>query len=314
VAQRPTYFPDLQFKPGADLMQVFWCPQIQHERYSNPEPMVLWRDLSDIKEPLVDIPPARFPTPAEKEEEEQARILEADLEWLKSFETSPDSERQFMAFFKRIIPHSSLTHIPPWFLEMPVGTDEDFENVRNAARRLVAEFGRPEFIPKFACEAFIPHLCRFSPERVVEYPQELTEEDEAQLKSLPIPTPTFETEMMTSDFKLTFYYRQLSAAYGTKLQGHVVWSQGPEEVRCSEGHLMEHLLTIASSEWDGANWPRWQPIGERELYERLSSEGQYEAARALHSPMGVTLGDMASKHVFVCRKCSDWPIKPIIQD
>jgi hypothetical protein len=102
-------------------------------------------------------------------------------------------------------------------------------------------------------------------------------------------------------------------ADGTKLLGYVHWSQDPEEPRCERGHVMEHLLTIASAEWDGASWRRWRPVEEQDLYERLWAARDPDAESLVY-PTGLMLGDVASKYVFVCRQCPDYPVRSIIQD
>lgn len=105
--------------------------------------------------------------------------------------------------------------------------------------------------------------------------------------------------------------RQLTIAPGTKLQGYVDWSQSPQKLRCDEGHSMEHLLTIAS--WEPV-WPRWRPVEEGNLYHQLWTAELFDEANTLSQPHGMMLGEAASKHIFICRRCADWPITSIIRD
>ena len=269
--------------------------------------MLYWRRSSSIRRTLANIPRPRLPTAADESEERRQSALEHDLEWLVLFETHPAYMRQMTRHSGRMVWTSSGTRIPRAFMDMPMRTDEEFEAARKAAARLVDAFKAEIRIPTYAEANYLPLPCRLFPERVVEYPQELTE---SQRRRLEIPRKGGGVD----ESPLDVYDRELSAADGTKLLGHVRWSQAPEQPRCPKGHPMSHVLTIASAEWDGANWPRWRPLEEQRLYESLQASGDSRAFSALHTPTGLMLGDMASKHVFLCRECEDWPVKSIIQD
>ena len=65
---------------------------------------------------------------------------------------------------------------------------------------------------------------------------------------------------------------------------------------------MDHLLTIASWEWDGASYQRWRP-----------EEEHYEAGGLGIEDAGLMLGDAGSIYLFVCRTCPDWPVAQVFQ-
>lgn len=103
-------------------------------------------------------------------------------------------------------------------------------------------------------------------------------------------------------------YQYLSSvAPGTKVGGHVSWIQDPSVPTCDRGHGMEHLLTIASVEFDGGSWPRWCAI-EDDVW-----GGPYEARMAVQGAANIMLGDMGSQYVFVCKECPDYPIATVAQ-
>lgn len=103
-------------------------------------------------------------------------------------------------------------------------------------------------------------------------------------------------------------YQYLSSvAPGTKVGGHVSWIQDPAVPACARGHAMQHLLTIASMEFDGGSWPRWCAI-EDDVW-----GGPYEARMAVQGAANIMLGDMGSQYVFVCRQCPEYPIETVAQ-
>jgi hypothetical protein len=67
---------------------------------------------------------------------------------------------------------------------------------------------------------------------------------------------------------------------------------------------MEHHVTIASTEWDGAWFNRWKPI----------EEGSPESAAVGHcNDAGLMIGDAGSLYVFVCRNHTEWPTAQVMQ-
>ncbi len=103
------------------------------------------------------------------------------------------------------------------------------------------------------------------------------------------------------------YEHHFSVAQGTKVGGHVKWIQSASRPECTCGRPMDHLVTVASAEWDGA-WERWLPMDERHVRE-LSRDQQ----RALQCAADLMLGDMGNYHVFICRACPSWPTWPVFQ-
>jgi hypothetical protein len=202
--------------------------------------------------------------------------------------------------------------LPKWFLDMPVQTDAQFEELCKAARRVVEEIERQQQVPDYADDSLFPWPCRLFPERVTEYPRELSEEERERLDAALALVQSSTGEPWELNERRELYRSELSVADGTKLQGHVRWVQRPEGPRCHDGHPMEHLLTIASAEWDGRNWRRWRAQEEQELYGRLWSAEDPEAEN-LHRPAGLMLGDVGKVYLFICRRCEGWPIKSILQ-
>jgi hypothetical protein len=128
---------------------------------------------------------------------------------------------------------------------------------------------------------------------------------------------------------ITYQY-QFSTAPGTKVGGHVQWHQEPEVPRCPKGHAMEHLLTIAAWEFDGASWWHWMPDEERAakvgsgmttkrlasgaVIQRYVSNGQEPRVRAAQEPSwGVDSLADGSLYVFRCPVCNDHPIESVYQ-
>ncbi|MFE7234687.1 hypothetical protein ACWCRF_27520 [Streptomyces sp. NPDC002405] len=97
------------------------------------------------------------------------------------------------------------------------------------------------------------------------------------------------------------YYRyHLADAPGIKLGGYPGWTQEPCWPDCETcGGCMEHLLTIASWEFDGESWRTWLPVEDR------TDSGWTEAA---DNPAGLCLGDAGGVYIFECRTCPDRPI------
>ena len=52
---RADEFPEIEFYPGMDLLQVLWCPQDHHD-VSVAKPFIFWRNTAHINETLESIP------------------------------------------------------------------------------------------------------------------------------------------------------------------------------------------------------------------------------------------------------------------
>jgi hypothetical protein len=70
---------------------------------------------------------------------------------------------------------------------------------------------------------------------------------------------------------------------------------------------MEHLLTVASLEFDGT-WQRWLPEEDRSVWSR-----PYGERRLVQSAAGLTFGDAGDYYVFACPRCPERPITAVLQ-
>jgi hypothetical protein len=103
---------------------------------------------------------------------------------------------------------------------------------------------------------FIPKPCSVSPEQTIDYPAwwELTE----QLRQ------RIEAWQQTSGW---IYASHLGAAPGTKVGGWPDWIQDPEWPPSPCGHDLDHLLTVASWEYDIESRRPWLPPGQGSDFE-----------------------------------------------
>jgi hypothetical protein len=169
--------------------------------------------------------------------------------------------------------------------------------------------------PQEAYYEYVPVPSRVLPERVIEFPyvSDLAED----IKQL---IYEWEDRNLGPDAMHQYEYEaHLSVACGTKVGGYIRWIQFPWEPFCECGRRMEHLLTIASTEWDGLIDQRWTPVEE---YEKLGSfshrsedvdEEKIIVWGALREPTGLCLGDLGDMKLFICRHCGKWPILPYIE-
>ena len=153
---------------------------------------------------------------------------------------------------------------------------------------------------------YIPNECGIYPERVQEYPhvdelpeglQKKIREDRRLVGAVGewLDAPDDESAPVTS------YSYFLSVADGTKVGGHVNWIQVPESSRCPKcSRWTEHLLTIASWEWDGGTFHRWKPLEDCPEGGATSSEGGDDH--------GMMFGDAGAIYIGVCRKCDGFPV------
>ena len=91
-----------------------------------------------------------------------------------------------------------------------------------------------------------------------------------------------------------FYERELSAAPGTKVGGYPRWLGPPNPPSCDTCKRgMDYLLTIDSDE-----------LGREQSWAARST------AELRHpNPAGLALPEPGNLHVYVCRRCDDWPVK-----
>lgn len=155
--------------------------------------------------------------------------------------------------------------------------------------------------PTTMLDGYAPGSCSLHPERVVEYPgiEDLPEDIRAQVDALRGTDECGRREP-------TYQWR-LSTAPGSKVGGHPHWFQEPEWPTCSDGHRMEHLLTVSDHEFDGGTWHRWLPVEESGTW-----DGPTDRRLRIQAPADLRLG-MASIYVFLCQVCPDGPIETVYQ-
>jgi hypothetical protein len=203
--------PLVLMRPGADVVQVAWCPTIHDDDLGyGTRPLVWWRDSSIFADVLAVPPPV-------------------DLEL--------------------------------------------------AGARLV------------------PRVCRVTPEEVTEYPSPYDlPDEEADLTEVWSESP---------ESNGLWYDRNLSAAPGSKVGGWPAWIDLAEWPMCAQGHRMDHLLTVASVEYDSASGLTWRPV---ELADPRAADSQ-----EFRRPTGLSIGDAGDMRLFVCRQCEDWPTASVLQ-
>ncbi len=137
----------------------------------------------------------------------------------------------------------------------------------------------------------VPAPCAVHPERVTEYPswdlpEDLADEWQDDFRRLQEAIPL----LSFSDF---------AEAPGIKLGGYPAWFTGEGWVDCEGcGRRMDHLLTVASWECDGASWRIWLPLEDRDE----------DGGRAVPvDPTGLDVGSVGSVYLFECRACPDRP-------
>ena len=161
---------------------------------------------------------------------------------------------------------------------------------RTSATALGAELAvAPPSDPDTTIDGFIPKPCSVSPERTIDYPAwwELTDDLRQRI------------EAWEQGSGWT-YASHLGAAPGTKAGGWPQWVQDPEWPTCPRGHAMDHLLTVASWEYDAESRRTWLPPGQPEGHEGMDD-------------IGVTLGDAGDVYVFTCVACDDRPSASVLQ-
>ncbi|WP_331769827.1 DUF1963 domain-containing protein (plasmid) [Embleya sp. NBC_00888] len=229
----------------------------------------------------------------------------ADEEWPVCPPGDPEGDPMVpvVQVFRRDVPQ----------LPFPVGTDvlqvlwcaceHDHYSPRAVVRwrnsQVIGAVAARPPVPAGAEADHVPQPCVVHPEEVVEYPS----------WDLPEPADSAIRPRVDALFEETGwrYHYHLSYAPGIKLGGYPGWTQEPGWPDCGTcGARMEHLLTVASWEWDGESWRTWLPVEERR-----SDDGpdfpRNEAAEAGHNPHGLMLGDAGGVYIFECRACPGRP-------
>lgn len=146
--------------------------------------------------------------------------------------------------------------------------------------------------PAEAEEEQVPSPCVVHPEWVTEYPSwDLPDELREALGD--------RFERLRKDTGWRYWYH-LADAPGIKVGGYPGWTQEPYWPECAScGGRMEHLLTVASWEYDGESRRTWVPVEDR-------IDG--EPDRAALDAAGLMLGDVGGVYIFECRACPDRPV------
>jgi hypothetical protein len=110
----------------------------------------------------------------------------------------------------------------------------------------------PRFDREMNARFYQPVPCLLNPEPVTEYPPYSHYPEYSDL-----PEPLRQRVERWDDLTAGLYTGVLSTAPGTKAGGHPDWIQEPDWPVCGCGRRMDHLLTIASDEWD--HRMRWIP-------------------------------------------------------
>lgn len=95
----------------------------------------------------------------------------------------------------------------------------------------------------------------------------------------------------------TFYEWECSTCPGNKVGGYPHFCQNRPLPKCKRGHLMEHLLTLTDYEYDAGTHYRWCPEQDKKSWKA-------EKVRGAPGFQGFGAGSL---HLFICRKCKEWP-------
>jgi hypothetical protein len=149
----------------------------------------------------------------------------------------------------------------------------------------------------------VPLPCVLHPERVLEYPHS------EQPYFSDLPDALEERVRRWQERHDWLYWAALSTAPGTKVGGWPRWIQSPQWPVCGCGRRMQHLLTIASDEFQPKG--RWVPVEDRDdpkiTGQRLLMD------RDCWAPHGLMLGDVGSLYLFTCTTCAERPLAGTMQ-
>ena len=167
---------------------------------------------------------------------------------------------------------------------------------------------------------YIPQPCIVYPERLTEYPSaaeffpdgchDLEEEEyPLALRSvLKVIERLAVGGWQAPDDCSELYERWLCVADGTKVGGYPAWVQDMEYPRCGCGAVMEHILSLASCEFDGVTWGRWLTIEDRPML-----LADFTKRRAVENAHRCHFGDVGKMYVFVCRKHREPHVRAFMQ-
>ncbi len=137
----------------------------------------------------------------------------------------------------------------------------------------------------FVLPGLVPVPCRVYPEQILEFP------DWHTLKVTPAREKLEAWKPPGGGDPVAYYSTHLSAAPGTKVGGYPRWLGEPAPPSCDTCKRgMDFVLTLDTDERREASW--------------VPKE---EAAGGSGNAPGLTLS--GNWHLFVCRRCPDWPAK-----
>ena len=138
-----------------------------------------------------------------------------------------------------------------------------------------------------ALPGLVPVPCRVFPERILEFP------DWHTLKVTPARAKVEAWAPPGGGDPVAYYADRLSAAPGTKVGGYPRWLNTPAPPSCDTCKRgMDFVLTVDADERRDATWVPKEEAGDGQA-----------------NPAGLTLG--GNWHLFVCRRCPDWPAKGV---
>lgn len=154
--------------------------------------------------------------------------------------------------------------------------------------------------PADAPKDYVPSPCVIHPEQVAEYPSwDLPEDLRDGLRG--------RFDQLEQETGWLYWYH-LADAPGIKLGGYPGWTQEPVWPDCAAcGRRMDHLLTVASWEYDGESWRTWLPVEDRGVVDGQETH-RWEEGLAAHAAAGLMLGDAGGVYIFECQSCPDRPI------
>jgi hypothetical protein len=283
--------------------------------------IALFPDLAGLAERTVRLHPRRGPEPAVNASKLGGRFLWpageewpvcTEPEWRREGDDSPPHEHLFVPVLQLRRDDFPELHFPGdadlfQLLWCPNDHEITLSPVCRVFWRKEAEVTDPLIwmsAPAPVEEEYLPRPCCLHPERVTEYPGpgELPDDLAEVIRRWEVDCGQEAT-----------YELELSVAPGTKLGGYVDWIQGAGIPHCECGHPMEHLLTVASSEFSGGGWQRWCPMEDVQttgmsLDELQAGHAWLDELKEIDRSTGIMLSDMGSLYVFICRGCPDWPI------
>ncbi|HEU5375660.1 MAG TPA: hypothetical protein VFV38_09495 [Ktedonobacteraceae bacterium] len=169
--------------------------------------------------------------------------------------------------------------------------------------RTISEVLKEQPGPAIFDPHYMPQVCQFIPERTQDYPDIFALPEELQYR-------IWSWEEAEAVQGHLYDYSHLGAAPGMKIGENVDWLQDPWLPPCpSCQQKMEHLLTVASWEWDGESFRRWRPLEEPPLAHGVPLQDGQDTG----NDAGLLLGDAGNIYLFVCRRCPDWPMAYTLQ-